>query len=119
MVAIVEWTMIAQGRARLSSEILIRLSPADDKNEARALRKQRMPVKPHAQPCRILEQIIEDLPSGLTLLFEAFEGGTRLLIGGRALRGGNREVIFDPHGALLRVGAYDGEWPPSWLSRVV
>ena len=78
-----------------------------------------MPVKPHAEPCRIREQIIEDLPSGLTLLFEAFEGGTRMLIGGRALRGGNRQFVFDAQGVLVRVGAYDGEWPPRWISRVV
>jgi hypothetical protein len=32
MVAIVEWTMIAQGRARASSEILNPLSPGDDKS---------------------------------------------------------------------------------------
>lgn len=77
-----------------------------------------MPVKPHAERCRILEQLIEDLPSGLTLLFEAFEGGTRMLIGGRALRSGNRELVFDERGALVRACAYDGEWPPRWLSGV-
>jgi hypothetical protein len=78
-----------------------------------------MAVKPHAEPCRILEQILEDLPSGLTLVFEAFDGGTRFVIGGRALRGGHRELVFDAEGALVRIGAYAGEWPPRWLARVV
>jgi hypothetical protein len=78
-----------------------------------------MPVKPHAEPCRIREQIIEDLPSGLTLAFEAFEGGMRLLIGGRVLRGGNRELVFGADGSLVRIGAYDAQWPPRWLARVV
>ena len=86
---------------------------------AQALQRHRMPVKPHAEPCRIREQIIEDLPSGLTLAFEAFEGGMRLLIGGRVLRGGTRELVFDANGALVRIGAYNGEWPPRWLARVV
>ena len=78
-----------------------------------------MPVKPHAEPCRIREQIIEDLPSGLTLVFEAFEGGMRMLIRGRMLRGGTRELVFDAHGSLVRVATYEGEWPPRWLARVV
>jgi hypothetical protein len=78
-----------------------------------------MPVKPHAQPCTVREQIIEDLPSGLTLLFEAFEGGTRFVIGGRALRGGRREFVFDESGSLVRTSAYAGEWPPRWFARVV
>ena len=78
-----------------------------------------MPVKPHAEPCHVREQIIEDLPSGLTLLFEAFEGGTRFVIGGRALRGGRREFVFDASGSLVRIAAHAGDWPPRWLARVV
>jgi hypothetical protein len=30
-----------------------------------------MPIKPSARQCYIREQIVEDLPSGLTLQFEA------------------------------------------------
>jgi hypothetical protein len=118
-VAIVEWTMIAQARARASSENLIRLSPADDNMAARGLRHHRMPVKPHAEPCRILEQIIEDLPSGLTLQFEAIEAGYRVVVAGRALRGGNREFLFDAAGNFLQAGACGHLHRPSWLSRVV
>jgi len=110
--------MIAQARAPASSENLNPVSPADDKTKACALRRYRMPVKPHAKPCWVREQIIEDLPSGLTLLFEAFDGGTRLVIGGRALRGG-REFMFDAQGSLVRISAFQGEWPPRWLARVV
>ena len=79
-----------------------------------------MPVKPHAEPCRILEQILEDLPSGLTLQFEATAGGgARLVIAGRALRGGSREFVFDAAGRFLYAGAYNGKWPPSWITRAV
>ena len=79
-----------------------------------------MPIKPQAMPCRIREQIIEDLPSGLTLQFEATpQGGMRMVIAGRVLRSGKREIVFDRSGELSGVSAYDGEWPPSWLSRAV
>jgi hypothetical protein len=64
-----------------------------------------MALKPDAGTCRVREQIIEDLPSGLTLQFEACEGGSRLVIAGRALRSGNREVVFDAEGDVIRVGA--------------
>lgn len=71
---------------------------------ARWLRKVRMPIKPLAQLCRIREQIVEDLPSGLTLQFEALEGGeVRLVIAGKML-GANREILFDAQGNAVRQG---------------
>lgn len=63
-----------------------------------------MALKPNAQTSRLREQTIEDLPSGLTLRFEAFEGGTRMLIAGRALPRGNREIVFDAEGRAISVG---------------
>ena len=63
-----------------------------------------MATKPNAGTARILEQTIEDLPSGLTLMFEAHRGGTRLVIGGPSLRGGFREILFDAEGRLIASG---------------
>ena len=74
-----------------------------------------MPIKPLARQCYIREQIVEDLPSGLTLQFEAFEGGVRLTIAGKALPG-NREIVFDPEGAASKSGASQRTFRrPSWL----
>jgi hypothetical protein len=74
-----------------------------------------MPLKPSARQCFIREQIVEDLPSGLTLQFEAFEGGVRLTIAGKAIPG-NREVVFDGEGAAVKTGASKHAFRrPSWL----
>jgi hypothetical protein len=64
-----------------------------------------MALKPDAGICRIREQVIEDLPSGLTLQFEAFQDGCRLRIAGRALPTGNREIVFDAEGRVTSIGA--------------
>ena len=65
--------------------------------------------------CRIREQIIEDLPSGLTLQFESFEGGVRLTISGRSLPA-NREILFDGEGRLTQVQpAKHAFRRPSWM----
>jgi hypothetical protein len=63
-----------------------------------------MAVKPHARTARLREQTIEDLPSGLTLRFEARDGGCRMVIAGRALRTGDREIVFDAEGRVVRIG---------------
>lgn len=74
-----------------------------------------MPIKPLARHCHIREQIVEDLPSGLTLQFEAFEGGVRLTIAGKALPA-NREIVFDAEGAASKTGASKRAFRrPSWL----
>ena len=63
-----------------------------------------MALKPNGEMCQVREQIIEDLPSGLTLQFEAREdGGCKLVIFGD-LRFGNRELIFDSEGRLGATG---------------
>jgi hypothetical protein len=64
-----------------------------------------MALKPDADICRVREQIIEDLPSGLTLQFEATEGGCRLVIAGRALPSGSREILFDAEGRVTGIRA--------------
>lgn len=74
-----------------------------------------MPLKPLAEMCRICEQIVEDLPSGLTLQFERVEGGVRLTLAGKCLAA-NREILFDSEGRLVHVrGARHAFRRPSWL----
>jgi hypothetical protein len=74
-----------------------------------------MPIKPLARLCYIREQIVEDLPSGLTLQFEAFEDGVRLTIAGKALES-NREIVFDAEGGAVRTeGSKRGFRRPAWL----
>ena len=78
-----------------------------------------MPIKPHGARCSICEQIIEDAASGLTLLFECREGGARLVIAGRALPDGNREILFDEEGREAGAGTLMGDFRrPSWLKSV-
>jgi hypothetical protein len=78
-----------------------------------------MPIKPNGTLCSIKEQIVEDLASGLTLQFECENGKTRLVIAGRALPFGNREIIFDCDGREAAAGTLVGEFRrPSWLKDV-
>lgn len=78
-----------------------------------------MPIKPNGSLCSIKEQIIEDLASGLILQFEYMQGRTRLVIAGRALPFGNREIIFDVEGREAAAGTLVGEFRrPSWLKKV-
>ena len=69
-----------------------------------------MPIKPNANTCSIKEQIVEDAPSGLILQFEYQNGRTRLVIAGRALPFGNREIIFDREGRETAAGTQLGEF---------
>jgi hypothetical protein len=62
-----------------------------------------MALKPNAGTCWIREQTVEDLPSGLTLRVEAREDGFRLVISGRVLPRGNREIVFDAEGRAVGV----------------
>ena len=78
-----------------------------------------MPIKPNGALCAIREQIVEDLASGLILQFECQNGRTRLVIAGRALPFGNRELIFDEQGQEVAAGTLVGEFRrPSWLKEV-
>ena len=78
-----------------------------------------MAVKPNGALCAIKEQIVEDVASGLVLQFECQGGRTRLVIAGRALPFGNREIIFDGEGKEAAAGTLLGEFRrPSWLREV-
>jgi hypothetical protein len=78
-----------------------------------------MPIKPNGAKCAIKEQIIEDPATGLTLLFECEDGRARLVIAGKALPLGNREILFDHDGKEAGAGTLVGDFRrPSWLKRV-
>ena len=78
-----------------------------------------MPLKPQGALCAIKEQIVEDAASGLILQFECRNGRTRLVIAGRSLPFGNREIIFDDEGREAAAGTLVGEFRrPSWLKSV-
>ena len=78
-----------------------------------------MPIKPNGARCSIREQIIEDTASGLTLLFECEHGRPRLVIVGKSLPYGNREILFDEEGKEAGAGTLVGNFRrPSWLKSV-
>ena len=78
-----------------------------------------MPIKPNGAKCSIREQIVEDHASGLTLLFECANGRARLVIAGKALPFGNREIHFDQDGREAGAGTLVGNFRrPSWLKGV-
>ncbi|MBV8031352.1 MAG: hypothetical protein JO035_07575 [Betaproteobacteria bacterium] len=78
-----------------------------------------MPIKPNGALCTIREQIIEDQASGLILQFECADGRPRLVIAGRSLPFGNREIRFDREGRESGAGTLVGEFRrPNWLKPV-
>ena len=78
-----------------------------------------MPLKPNGATCTVREQIIEDAASGLTLQFECEDGRLRLVLAGRPLTLGNREILFDDQGREAGAGTLVGEFRrPSWLKSV-
>jgi hypothetical protein len=79
-----------------------------------------VPVKPNAKSLQIKEQIIDDRPSGLSLMFEALPDGTsKLVICGDSLPFGNREIIFGMTGEEGGGGtALMSACRPTWLREV-
>jgi hypothetical protein len=75
-----------------------------------------MPLKPKGALCQVREQIIEDAATGLILQFECADGRLRLVIAGKALAIGNREILFDEQGREAAAGTLIGEFRrPTWL----
>ena len=79
-----------------------------------------MAVKPNARPCTILEQIVEDAPSGLTFQFTVVEGSAaryRMRIYD-AIPGAVREIAFDEEGrqAAAETSFGRSRRRPSWLT---
>ena len=78
-----------------------------------------MPIKPNGGLCKVREQIVEDDASGLILQFECENGKARLVIAGRSLPFGNREILFDADGREAAAGTLLGEFRrPSWLKGI-
>lgn len=78
-----------------------------------------MPLKPNGALCQVREQIIEDSVSGLILQFECKDGCLRLVLAGKPLTLGNREILFDEQGREAGAGTLLGEFrKPSWLKGV-
>ena len=79
-----------------------------------------MPLKPNGALCHVREQIIEDAASGLILQFECDDDGRlRLVLAGKALSLGNREILFDEQGREAGAGTLVGEFRrPNWLKSV-
>lgn len=78
-----------------------------------------MPLKPNGALCQVREQIIQDAASGLILQFECNHGRLRIVLAGKALVHGNREILFDDQGREAAAGTLIGEFrKPSWLKGV-
>jgi len=78
-----------------------------------------MPLKPNGLTCHVKEQIVEDQASGLILQFECTDAGMRLVIAGKSLPFGNREIMFDSQGKEAAAGTLLGEFRrPTWLKGV-
>lgn len=78
-----------------------------------------MSVKPNGRQWCVVEQIVEDLVSGLTFQFEVMpDGESRLRVFGDTLPFGNREIVFDAAGVEAGGGSYTGLCRPAWLDVV-
>jgi hypothetical protein len=81
-----------------------------------------MALKPKGMQWKIMEQIIEDLPTGLTFQFAVVDdpdGPFRLRIYGD-VPFGNREIIFGAGGERTGGGtATAGACRPSWLQEII
>jgi hypothetical protein len=78
-----------------------------------------MPLKPNGALCRVREQIIEDAATGLILQFECDDGRLRIVLAGKVLSAGSRELLFDDQGREAGAGTLAGEFRrPTWLKPV-
>ena len=78
-----------------------------------------MALKPDAKDWTIKEQIIEDLPTGITLQFEVASDGTfRLKLYGD-FPYGNRDIVFNQSGEKVGSGtSVSGLCRPAWLTKI-
>ena len=78
-----------------------------------------MSLKEDGQLWSILEQIIEDPVSGLTLQFEVTPHGEPHLRIFGDLPYGNREIVFDTEGKEVGAGtSLAGLCKPAWLTKI-
>lgn len=80
-----------------------------------------MALKPNGKEWMVMEQIIEDLPTGITFQFSVVDdpdGPFRLHIFGD-IPFGNREIIFSRDGKRMGGGtSTTGSCRPSWLQEI-
>lgn len=79
-----------------------------------------MAVRPNAAQVTILEQIIEDPVSEISLQFERTDnGGTRLSLFGEKLKCGHRVLAFDCDGNFIGGGTHLRECPqPTFIREI-
>ncbi len=79
-----------------------------------------MPLKPEAGNWTVLEQVIRDEMTGLSIQFEVMpDGEPRLRLFGPSLPHGNREICFDLHGYEAGAGtATAGVCRPAWITQI-
>jgi hypothetical protein len=75
------------------------------------------------QKWTVAQQIIQDLPTGLTIQFETItndpEAPYRLRIYGGNLPNGNREILFNEQGTMIAAGtALTAHCKPTWLTQI-
>lgn len=78
-----------------------------------------MAIKPDAQKIEILEQIIEDEVSGVTLQFQKRPDGECAIYMYGDFRFGNRTFVFDATGELAGTGTHTAQCPrPTFIREV-
>ena len=79
-----------------------------------------MPIKPNAVSWTVLEQIVEDSASGITLQFAVTSAGEfRLTVCSDTLPFANRDFVFGADGRLEGTGTgTEGPCPPGWLNAI-
>ena len=78
--------------------------------------RRTMAIKPGAKTVQLLEQIIEDPVTGLTIKLEAWDGGDYAMHLYGNLPLGNRTLVFDKEGEFVGAGTHLSECPrPTWI----
>jgi len=78
-----------------------------------------MSIKPGAQKFEILEQIVEDLVTGITLQFEKRDNGEFAIYLYGDFPFGNRTLNFDKDGNPTGGGTHTASCPkPNWIGEV-
>jgi hypothetical protein len=79
-----------------------------------------MAIKPNASTWTVIEQIVEDPASGLTLQFSVTSAGEfRLTVCSDTLPFANRDFVFGTDGKLEGTGTgTKGPCPPGWMRTV-
>ena len=78
-----------------------------------------MPLKPDAQNWTVLEQVIRDEMTGLSIQFEVMpDGEPWLRLFGKRMPHGNREVCFSLDGHPAGFGTATQLCRPAWMTKI-